>query len=127
MRFQQILTSSIRRLIKEYELDCAVESERWINSSGKLCQPDFFLVLPTRVILFEAKLSFTLQGIEQLLNQYAPALGAIYHRPVVCIQICKNLKPDAERFESVSNFIDAVTAKHEGPFIFHAPFPKELS
>jgi len=85
------------------------------------------MVLDTRVILFEAKLSFTLEGMGQLLDLYAPALGAIFKRPVTCIQICKNMKPAALNFEVVSNFIDAMTRMHEGPFVWHAYFPKELN
>lgn len=54
-------------------------------------QPDVFLVLPSRIILFECKLSETLRGHTQLSSLYSPLLEEIYLRPVVKILACKNL------------------------------------
>jgi hypothetical protein len=99
--------------------------EQWLNISGTQRQPDLFVVLDDRTLLFEFKLSFTLEGIQQLQNIYAPALGSIFQRPVVCCQVARNLRPLAAIYDSTMTFDHLVTALHEGPFVWQLLFPEE--
>lgn len=57
-------------------------------------EPDGFIVFPAEVIALEFKLTGSLYGKAQLLDLYAPLLGAIFSRPVRCLQIAKNLTPE---------------------------------
>jgi hypothetical protein len=54
-------------------------------------QTDSYLVLRSRIICFECKLTETLAGYAQLEKLYKPLLEAIYERPVVLVLACKNL------------------------------------
>lgn len=68
----------------------------WIgytDSQGtSYCQPDIFLVLPGWILLLECKLTQTEEAERQLQGLYKPVLEWIFHKPVVTVQVCKNLR-----------------------------------
>jgi hypothetical protein len=71
-----------------------VHEEQWFkfedfNGLG-YAQPDFF-ILSDRVLVFEAKLSQTIEGYQQLTNLYFPLLEEFYNLSPVGIQVCRNL------------------------------------
>lgn len=55
-------------------------------------QPDVYIVRSDLVVLIECKLTQTENAIPQLLSLYLPLIKELYHRPVVCIQACHNLR-----------------------------------
>lgn len=68
---------------------------RWIryadvNGLG-WASPDAFKELEDRILLFETKLSQTVRAESQLLELYSPLLFHIFRKPVVSIQVCRNL------------------------------------
>lgn len=69
---------------------------QWIQWSDALgthvCEPDAFVPLVDRLILFEMKLTASLHGVAQL-DLYAELLARIYARPVVRVLVCKSLAP----------------------------------
>jgi hypothetical protein len=87
--------------------EAAIFHNQWIefadcNGTG-YAQPDSYLVLKSRVICFECKLTETLAGYRQLTGLYYPLLLAIYERPVVLVLTCKNLsRLDLRRIEAGS-------------------------
>lgn len=74
----------------------ALRYHQWIEWSDALgthvCEPDAYVVQPSRVILFEMKLTASLHGVAQL-DLYAELLARIYARPVVRVLVCKSLAP----------------------------------
>jgi hypothetical protein len=85
---------------------------RFEDSNGiGYAQPDSYLVLKSRVILFECKLTETLAGYSQIEKLYKPLLLAIYQRPIILILTCKNLsRLDLRRLE-VSSLREALFAR----------------
>lgn len=73
----------------------ALHEGRWIffeDSNGRgFAQPDFFVALKGRVIVFEAKLSQCESGLAQIDGLYRPLLRHLSGLPVVGVMICKNL------------------------------------
>lgn len=72
-----------------------VYSSQWIefcdrNGRG-LAQPDFYVVRPRNILLFEAKLTQNLYGVLQINNLYRPLLRELYKLPVVGVLVFKNL------------------------------------
>lgn len=88
---------TIYRLLKRaLDLEADLNYNPWIgftDSTGThYCQPDIYIVLPGYVLLLEVKLTQTENAEVQLLDLYAPLLEHIYSRPVVTVQVCKNLR-----------------------------------
>ena len=95
-------------------MEAQIFHNQWIefeDSNGKgFAQPDSFLVLKSRVICFECKLTETLAGYRQLTALYGPLLREIYKRPVVLVLTCRNLsRLDLRRVE-VDSLRDALFA-----------------
>ena len=67
----------------------------WADAFGThVCEPDAYLVLPDRVVLFEMKLTASAYGVSQMADLYAPLLSHIYGgRPVTSVLVAKSLAP----------------------------------
>lgn len=66
----------------------------WADATGvHRCEPDAYLVLPDRIILFEVKLTASQYGVAQACDLYAPLLHLLYGKPVVSILLAKSLAP----------------------------------
>jgi hypothetical protein len=64
-----------------------------IDANGYgVAQPDFYVDTGHSVILFECKLTQTKKAWVQLYDLYKPLLSKLLHKPVMCVQVCKNLK-----------------------------------
>jgi len=94
---------------------------RWIEYSdtGKrhFAQPDFFRVDPTRVTVFEVKLTQCPAGELQISQLYRPLLECIYQRPVIGVLVCRTLwyKPQA----LILNPEDALRIESDGVLTLH--------
>ena len=64
------------------------------NGRG-FCQPDYFFPHPGRIVVVEAKLSWTQAAVIQLEDLYSPILAKVYGLPVQNVVICKILRRDA--------------------------------
>lgn len=86
-----------RKFAREVEKrwgSCAVPSQ-WLyfrdaNGPG-YAQPDVYVELANRVLVFECKLTYTPAAWRQLYKLYAPLLGELLQKRVVCVQVCRNL------------------------------------
>ena len=91
-----------RLLARSLDSSAELFYNQWIaftDSTGShYCQPDLYIVLPSYVLLLEVKLTQTESAEGQMSELYKPVLEALYSRPVVMVQICKNLRypPRAE-------------------------------
>jgi hypothetical protein len=88
-------------------LEAQIFHNQWIefeDQNGRgYAQPDSYLVLKSRIICFECKLTETLAGYRQLQTLYSPLLREIYQRPIILILTCKNLsRLDLRRVEAGS-------------------------
>ena len=106
-QFQRMISSSLPS-------EAQLKHAQWIefeDSNGKgFAQPDCYLVLRSRIVCFECKLTETLSGYAQLSKLYAPLLREIYQRPIVLVLACKNLaRLDLQRLE-VSSLREALFA-----------------
>lgn len=74
--------------------DAEIFHGQWIRFKDSLgfghAQPDHYVVMSDRVLLFEDKLSQTVEARAQCLGLYVPLLQFIYKRPVCAIQVFKN-------------------------------------
>lgn len=88
-------------MVKELRkiLPCEVVHHQWISfhteDSGKMqwAEPEGWIELKDRVILFECKLTGGPHGKLQMEGLYKPLLEHIIGKPVYCLLICKNLTP----------------------------------
>lgn len=84
---------------------------KFLDANGRgYAQPDVFLLFKERIVLFECKLTENLSAQRQLLHLYEPLLFHIYARPVVKIQVCKNLRSGLRRIE-ISSLPSAIQTK----------------
>lgn len=60
------------------------------NGPG-FAQPDYFILQPEQVLLFECKLTQTEEAWRQLRSLYGPLLAHIFERPIISVQVCHNL------------------------------------
>jgi hypothetical protein len=71
---------------------------QWIEYSDAngpgYCEPEAWIELKDRVILFECKLTGGVAGRMQLEGLYAPLLEALLGKPVHCLLVCKWTTPD---------------------------------
>lgn len=67
-----------------------------VNGRG-FAQPDAFTVLPTLVVVFEAKLTQADGAEAQCEQLYRPLLEYIYKRPVVTCQVFRNIRYSSSR------------------------------
>lgn len=69
---------------------------RDMNGIGH-CQPDFIIELPSLVVILECKYTWTLAAFVQMEALYAPVLSFALGKPVIGLQVCKRLLPEAQK------------------------------
>lgn len=86
-----------------------------------LCQPDFVIEEEERVIVLEAKYTWTLQGHLQIEQLYRPVLEMLLGKPVVGIEVCKVLLPEAREQGAVvfSSLADALASSPRPWRVWH--------
>ena len=87
-----------------------------------ICQPDLYFSLgpDAPLVLVEVKLTFTLEGIDQLLKLYAPVLALTFGRPILPVLVAKNLTPTARTYPVVGSMVEALRIARPGlPTIIH--------
>jgi hypothetical protein len=96
LAFERKLGKKLQRLLDSGKLSGKLFAKHWFqfqdaNGPG-WAQPDFFILEPHRVTIFEAKLTQTPAAWEQLHGLYQPLIEMAFKRPVVCVQVCKNIR-----------------------------------
>lgn len=86
-------------------------------------QPDAFLVLPKHILLYECKLTQTVNAFLQMAQLYVPLLEQIFERPVMTLQVCRNLRytPEAERTPQ-----ELIANPEYGNFTWHCLEPSRI-
>ena len=91
--YERTILRELKRRFSEPDL---IHYNEWIgytDSTGtNFCQPDIYIELPTYLLLLEIKLTQTESAEIQLRDLYRPILEWIYKKPVVMVQVCKNLR-----------------------------------
>lgn len=76
----------------------AVIHEQWFageDVNGQFfCQTDHILVLDHVAVVFETKLTQTFDAIKQINGLYRPVVALAFGRPVLGVQVCRNLVKD---------------------------------
>ena len=86
----------VHRELKRLDLGGEICFQQWImfadeNGLG-WAQPDLYVLWPNLLLLIECKLTQSKSADQQLLGLYLPLLRDIYQLPILCLQVCKNLR-----------------------------------
>lgn len=65
-----------------------------LNGNG-YCQPDYLIELEHLVVILECKYTWTAQAYAQMELLYIPVLKVALGKPVIGLQVCKRLLPEA--------------------------------
>lgn len=81
----------------------------WIefrDASGfRICQPDFVVVCPLYVVIFEIKIRHTEVAWWQLRRLYAPVCERLWGRPAACVEFTQSFDPSTFFPESESMIV----------------------
>lgn len=96
-------------------------SGQWIyyqDTTGvHYAQPDHYVALEDKILLFECKLTQRRTAETQLELLYAPLLIHIFSRPVICVQVCKVLRlPPVQEIRGPEDLEHIVP---KGPLTWH--------
>ena len=92
----------LKRQLSEGALVGELTLRQWIlfadeNGVG-WAQPDAYLITGQRILLMEMKLTQTDTATPQLLSLYLPLIRHIFNAPIVCLQVCRNLRYVPKKF-----------------------------
>lgn len=88
----------------------------WFTDGIHFRSPDALILLPSRIIVLEAKLTFKVYGDSKLYYEYGPIVSAVFNLPVTLVQVTswpRKQKPDAELLD------DVLALPVGGPFLWH--------
>lgn len=128
LAYERVVGRHLKSEIQAGHLGGTLVLSQWIlfldkNGYG-WAQIDAFILPPpdsqdVPILLIEAKLTQTDSATAQLISLYLPLLRKIYNRPVVCLQVCKNLRHLPNKFvESPREVLE-----NPGPGVFTWHFP----
>lgn len=86
----------LNRMIHNGELEGELRLSQWLlfadeNGIG-WAQPDAYILMEKGILLMECKLTQSDVATPQLLSLYLPLLRKIYNLPILCLQVCHNLR-----------------------------------
>ncbi len=86
----------LKRMLRDEELVGELFLSQWIlfaddNGMG-WAQPDAYILRPDGILLIECKLTQSDGATPQLLSLYLPLLRKVYNLPILCLQVCHNLR-----------------------------------
>ena len=87
-------------------------------------QPDHYIITDERILLMECKLTQTDSATPQLLSLYLPLLRFIYEKPIICLQVCQNLRYVPQKL--VSGPKELLKRPGPGVFVWHFVGPDPL-
>lgn len=96
LAFEKLVGRRLLRMVDSGELFGHLCLGQWIVFADHLglshAQPDIYLLTPKLVLLMECKLTQSDGAEDQMKLLYVPLLKHLYELPVVCLQVCKNLR-----------------------------------
>ena len=96
LAFEKNVGRHLLRLMDSGELVGDLRLGQWIVFSDDFgvshAQPDAYLLTTHLVLLMECKLTQSDAAEDQMRLLYVPLLKHLYELPVVCLQVCKNLR-----------------------------------
>lgn len=98
------MEKSLRLLMKTTSVE--VRSSVWfefLDANGRgVCEADYIIICPDRVVVVEVKLTQTPRGISQLQHLYLPCARYVFSQvPVQGVMVCKTL------YEKPSMLVDS--------------------
>lgn len=110
----------LRDLIAAGKLSGELYRQQWLMFTDQegfnFAQPDCYVVQSNRVWLFECKRTENKSACDQLILLYRPLLQFLYELPVYCVQVCKNIRANANpewRGELVDHIDQALALEDE--------------
>ena len=94
--YEKVIGRELKRQIKDGSLEGELFLGQWILFTDQhgigWAQPDAYILMESRILLLEAKLTQSDAVVPQLLSLYLPLLRKIYNLPILCAQVCHNLR-----------------------------------
>lgn len=94
--YERMVGRRLQERINKGEIPAELVSSQWFSFFDSVgpgyCQIDHYLICPGFIILIECKLTQSDSAPDQMDKLYRPILEMIYGVPVVCVQVCKNLR-----------------------------------
>lgn len=96
LAYEKKVGRTLKRMLRQEELEGELRANQWVQFSDEngigWAQPDFYLLMENGILLMECKLTQSDSATPQLLSLYLPLLRKIYNLPILCLQICHNLR-----------------------------------
>ena len=96
LAYEKVVGRELKRQIGDGGLNGELFLNQWILFADQFgigwAQPDAYILMESRILLLEAKLTQTDSATPQLLSLYLPLLRQIYNLPILCAQVCHNLR-----------------------------------
>lgn len=96
LAYEKKVSRALKRMVVAEELSGELFAGQWIlftdeNGVG-WAQPDIYLLMLDRILLIECKLTQSDVATPQMISLYLPLLRKIYNLPILCLQVCHNLR-----------------------------------
>lgn len=69
------------------------------------CQPDYLIELQSLVVILECKYTWTIAAYVQIEALYAPVVSFALGKPVIGLQVCKRLIPEAQKYSKITGML----------------------
>ncbi len=118
LAYEKKVGRALKRMLQDQTLLGELKLNQWIlfadvNGIG-WAQPDAYLLRRENILLMECKLTQSDVATPQLLSLYLPLLRKIYDLPILCLQVCHNLRyVPSKLVESPQELLD-----NPGPGVF---------
>lgn len=121
MAYERKVGRWLKRMIQNGELSGELCLNQWLlfaddNGVG-WAQPDAYILMEKRILLMECKLTQSDVATPQLLSLYLPLLRKVYDLPILCLQVCHNLRYVPKRL--VDGPRELLEAPGPGVFVWH--------
>ncbi len=102
LAYEKVVGRELKRLILSNDLDGELFLGQWIIYADQhgtgWAQPDAYLLMKDQILLLEIKLTQNDSAVPQLLSLYLPLLRHLYNLPILCGQVCRNLRYIPKKF-----------------------------
>lgn len=121
MSYEKLVGKRLKSRFESGELVGHLVEHQWFhfkdaNGYG-CCQTDYYIICNGFIVLLECKLTQSDYADDQMAKLYKPILEHIYEVPVVCLQVCKNMRRHPER--SVRDVKQLMDAPFYGVYTWH--------
>ena len=121
LAYEKLVGRELKRQVSDTLLEGELFLGQWILFTDKFgvgwAQPDAYILMEDRILLLEVKLTQSDSAVPQLLSLYLPLLRKIYDLPILCCQVCRNLRYIPKKF--VENPQEILAKPGPGVFTWH--------